>query len=160
MFQDISCHEVLFKASKLLDQFCEGTKQVQVLELVRAYPDLFVHLFTFTGDLVAEDVMDAVYVHSDTQLYLGNKLILSFLKHYIQECSQEGKILCWAIPDSKCTSFFNFPQVCMQTASDVYPEDINPLQLCCFKPQDFTFSMENSLLMYTLMWVCPCQVCI
>ena len=55
--------------------------------------NLFEHIQTFlstcspTGDLVAEDVLDAVYVHSDTQLYPGDELILSFLKRYIQECS-------------------------------------------------------------------------
>ena len=66
-------------------------KKVNVLPLVRAYPGLFVHLFTFTGDLVAEEVLDAVFVHSDTQLYPGDELLLTFLKRYIQECNREGK---------------------------------------------------------------------
>ena len=89
--QDIITHEALYKASKLLDQFCDGMKKLPVLRLVRQYPELFSSLLAYTGNIVADEVLDAVFVHDSTELHPGDEVTVKFLKQYLQECSQEGK---------------------------------------------------------------------
>ena len=62
-----------------------------VLRLVRQYPELFSSLFTYTGNIAADEVLDAVFVHDSTELHPGDEVTVKFLKQYLQECSQEGK---------------------------------------------------------------------
>ena len=62
-----------------------------MLRLVQAFPDLYIALLTFSGDISAEDVLGALYVdETETELELGDQLILQFLHRYVQECSDTG----------------------------------------------------------------------
>ena len=89
--QNILAHEALYKVSQLLDQFKQGLKKVDMLRLVQAFPDLYIALLTFSGDISAEDVLGALYVdETETELELGDQLILQFLHRYVQECSDTG----------------------------------------------------------------------
>ena len=75
----------------MLDQLCDGMKKLPILRLVRHYPELFASLFTYTGNIVADDVLDAVFVHDSTELRPGDEVTIKFLKQHLQECDQEGK---------------------------------------------------------------------
>jgi hypothetical protein len=61
---------------------------------VQAFPDLNIALFTFSGDVSAEDVAEALYVdEAETEPEQGNQLVLQFLHRYVQECSDTGTML-------------------------------------------------------------------
>ena len=89
--QEVLAHETVYKISKLLDQLCDGMKTLPVLRLLRAFPDLFLSLFTYTGRICSADVLEAIYVHDDTHLVHTDALVLSFLKQYIQESDDNGE---------------------------------------------------------------------
>jgi hypothetical protein len=88
--QDIITHEAVYKVARLLDQFCEGMKKLHVLQLIRGFPELFASLFTFTGDICAQEVQDAIFVHDNTVLQPGDDVTLKYLSKFIQECTQTG----------------------------------------------------------------------
>ena len=59
-------HDALYRRSSLLNQFRLGLKEVGALQLVEAFPDLMSKLFVYTGDLSAEEVLEAVYADENT----------------------------------------------------------------------------------------------
>lgn len=86
--QNIVTHEAIYNPSKILDQFGEGLKKLPaVYQLMKAFPDLFLPLFTYSGNIEAEDVIDALFVPKDTIVEKG---LLQFLEQYLLSCSQEG----------------------------------------------------------------------
>ena len=46
---------------------------------MRAFPDQFVTLFTYTGSLAAENVVEALYVTQDEPLTPDNSLLLKYV---------------------------------------------------------------------------------
>ena len=44
--QDILAYEAVYKREKLLDQLCDGLRKLGLLRVVRAFPKLFVEMFT------------------------------------------------------------------------------------------------------------------
>ena len=92
--QNILAHEALYKVSPLLDQFKQGLKKVDMLRLVQAFPDLYIALFTFSGDVSAEDMAEALYVdEAETEPEQGDQLVLQFLHRYVRECSDTVTML-------------------------------------------------------------------
>lgn len=51
------------------------------------FPDLFLPLFTYTGNIETDDVIDALFVH---EMKPCDKLTMKFLKQYLVNCDQEG----------------------------------------------------------------------
>ena len=88
--QDLIAHEAIYKPSKLLDQFTEGLKKLPVYNLMERFPEQFLPLFTYTGNITADDVVDALYVHKDTEMQPDDELTMKFLKRYLFQCDQEG----------------------------------------------------------------------
>lgn len=88
--QQVLTHEAIYKITKLLDQFCEGLKQLRILQLIRSFPDLFTPLFTFTGDISSEVVSEAIFIRDGTQLHSDDKVTLSYLQTFIKTCDQQG----------------------------------------------------------------------
>ena len=85
----------MYKISKLLDQFIEGMKKLpHILQLVQAYPDLFTKLFTFTGDVTARDVLDALFVHEGTQLRLSDEMLVDFCGNTYKDAIKKVLIQC------------------------------------------------------------------
>lgn len=66
--QEILAHEAIYKVAKLLDQFCQGLDAVQIYlpDLVCAFPMVFSPLFTYSGDIDAEEVAEGIFVHDET----------------------------------------------------------------------------------------------
>ena len=97
--QEILTHEAIFKISKLLDQFYEGLKKLRILQLIRAFPDLFAPLFTFTGDISSEMVSEALFIKDESDLHPGDRKILGFLQTFIHACDQTGEVhrTCWCV---------------------------------------------------------------
>lgn len=55
-----------------------------------AFPELFVHLFTYTASATPEDVFDTFYVSDDTVL---DEIILRQLKEFIRHSSENGLLI-------------------------------------------------------------------
>ena len=60
-------------------------KKLHVLTLLHAFPDLLMPLFTYTGDIVALDVLEALFIHDISP---SDEVTLHFLKKFIQEYIQ------------------------------------------------------------------------
>ena len=58
-------HESLYKISNLLDQFKDGLNAVNVLTLVKIFPQ---QMFTYSGEIRNEEVLQALYVNEDEDL--------------------------------------------------------------------------------------------
>ena len=85
--QEILTYEGLYRLTKMMDLFSDGLKSNGVLKLVRAFPEQFVSLFTYTG-LSAEDVLDTV---CSVRCTPGDEVVLSFFKQYIRSCTEYGE---------------------------------------------------------------------
>ena len=82
--QHIICYDAVERVSKLLDQMCEGLANLGVLKVIRAFPDLFVHLFTYTASVSCQDVIDF------GQNLGHDHVIVTHLKRFLGQLSEEG----------------------------------------------------------------------
>jgi hypothetical protein len=89
--QEILAHEAIYKIAKLLDQFCDGLKAVQLLDLVRAFPVVFSPLFTYSGDIDGREVAESLFVDEETELTRQNEIVMDFLHKYLLKCTNEGE---------------------------------------------------------------------
>ena len=94
--QNVMAHEAIYRLSKLLDQLCSGMEKSPVLRLIRAFPEIFSALLTYTGNVSVEEVQEAVYVCND-EMCSEDKVIMKFLRLYINQCSTKGKLFMVAV---------------------------------------------------------------
>ena len=89
--QNIMEHEALFSITKLLDQFKDGLRKMNALRLVQNFPELCVGLFTFSGTITPDEVLDALYVdETETLVQPSDNVTLAFLHRYVRSCSDGG----------------------------------------------------------------------
>ena len=88
--QEIVYYDSIVRVAKLMDQFAEGLRSVHLLPMIRAYPQLFAPLFTYTACISSSDVLDTIYVDEETSILPGDTTILEYLKKWIKEASIEG----------------------------------------------------------------------
>ena len=60
--QNLFTFDALYKRQVLLDQLKEGLKLIGALKLIQAFPKEMLPLFTFQGQLTADDVLEAIDV--------------------------------------------------------------------------------------------------
>ena len=87
--QEVVCYEAVGKISKLLDQIGEGLRTLEVIRVMRRFPELFVPLFTYTASISAEEVLDAV--HADENMMPEDRVTMAHLNRWISEASVESK---------------------------------------------------------------------
>ena len=91
--KDVIGQEVLFFdaiacVAKLLDQVCDGLQSLGVLRIMRAFPDLFLHLFTYTANVTSSDVFEAIFVDEDkTNMQPMDTVIMGYIRG---DASEEG----------------------------------------------------------------------
>ena len=93
---EILCYDVVGSVSKLLDQFSSGLCATGLLEFMRAFPDIFVHLFTYTACVSPDVVLESIYV-DDASLYQYEEdvtIVMDHLKKFINEASEQGLACC------------------------------------------------------------------
>lgn len=90
--QDIATYEGLYKITHLLDQFCDGLKKAGILEVIRAFPDMFLPLFVYKK-LTAVDVLAAVYVSPEQGNSCEEEMLLGYFNQFILECDETGNYL-------------------------------------------------------------------
>ena len=78
-------HEALYKISKLLDELQVGLKDIEILDVIQAFPELFLKLFTFNGFIANADVLQALCIQDEDE----GELVL-FLYCYIEELTKQG----------------------------------------------------------------------
>lgn len=88
--QEIVAHEAIYKLSKLLDQFCERMKKLRLLPLIRCFPEMFAPLFTFTGNISVNEVLEALFIHDETVVHPDDEKTFAFLQEFIRGCSRKG----------------------------------------------------------------------
>ena len=71
----------------MLDQFKDGLKEVGILTVIQKFPQLFVHFFTFTGNVTSEDVIAALYVDEDDVI---DTVLMALTSKYVGDLSTEG----------------------------------------------------------------------
>lgn len=86
--QEVLAYEAMSRVSKLLDQFVDGLRNLGVLKAMRSFPDLFVHLFTYTANVSTEEVLDTL--RCDAVLEPSDAVIFNHLKRFIVEGSEDG----------------------------------------------------------------------
>lgn len=84
----ILTHEAIYKCAKILDQLVDGLKKLPIYELMVQFPEQFLPLFTYSGDIAAEDVIGALYVD---EVKSCDELTMKFLKQYLVDCGHEGR---------------------------------------------------------------------
>ena len=80
-------HEGLHKFVSLLDQFKHGLQKASMLSIIQAFPEKFLPLFTYDGEIKAEDVLEILQIEEDK---LQDTLTLEILTMYINQLSQAG----------------------------------------------------------------------
>lgn len=75
------------RISKLLDQFCDGLKSLNLLPVMRAFPAVFISLFTYTR-FSSEDVKEALCFDDGFPV---DSVAVSHLNDFIEDASEEGK---------------------------------------------------------------------
>ena len=93
--QEVITHEVFYNFSKLLDQMCNGMKRLPIFDVIQSFPHLFTSLFTYSGNVSVDDVLDAVYFPDMTELTSRDEVTVKFIYRYLRECNHEGKICTW-----------------------------------------------------------------
>ena len=95
--QEIIAHEGIYKAAKLLDQFCDGLQALRLLSLMRAFPVVFAPLFTFTGEIDVAEVVDGLYVGDEVFLTPDNEVIMEYLRKFILQSDKKGETVAFFI---------------------------------------------------------------
>ena len=72
----------------MLDQMCRGLQTLGVLQVVRAFPELFLPMFTYAASICPVDVLEAVYVVQD--LTPADTVTMSYLHKFVGEASEQG----------------------------------------------------------------------
>ena len=88
--QEVLSYDALYRRSVLLDQFKQGLEEVGILRLITQFPNEMSSLFTFTGDLTNEEVIDAVYVVDDVVLSDDDSAVMSLFVRFIQTLNSSG----------------------------------------------------------------------
>ena len=89
--QEIATYEGLYKTTHLLDQFSVGLKKAGLLEVIRAFPDMFLNLFVYK-ELTAADVLAAVCVSAE-QNNDDHEVLLGYFNRFILECDETGNCM-------------------------------------------------------------------
>ena len=90
IWQEIMLFDAITSISKLLDQLSSGLRSLGVLCVMRAFPDLFIHLFTYTANVTSIEVLDTLYVNKDIELLPSDNMIMSHLRKFIEISSEQG----------------------------------------------------------------------
>ena len=87
--QEILCYVFVGRISKLLDQFSSRLCATGLLEVMKTFPEFFVHLFTYTASVSASSVLQSIYVDEGT-----NEddviVVMAHLKKFIADATEEG----------------------------------------------------------------------
>lgn len=89
ILEEIITFESIGRIAKLLDQLCDGLKTLGVLWIMKAFPQIFVQLFTYTEAVSATDVLETLNI--PTHLDSRDVITVCHLKRFITEASEEGK---------------------------------------------------------------------
>ena len=89
IYQEVLTFDAIGKISNLLDQLSSGLHALGVLPVVRAFPELFVPLFTYTAAISPEEVVDTLYLSDDEE---EDEVALLLLKRWIANASEESKL--------------------------------------------------------------------
>lgn len=91
--QEILCYDSVGRISKLLDQMCAGLRTLGVLEIIRAFPELFAPLLVYMASVSANNVNESIYVdESISNILPGDLVTLAHLKRWVSEASEEYKL--------------------------------------------------------------------
>lgn len=89
--QEIILFEPIGRVSRLLDQFSCGLESTGLLNMMRTFPDLFVHLFTYTACVSSTAVLESIYAdEEESDDYSGNDLeiIMNHLTKFINDATE------------------------------------------------------------------------
>lgn len=91
---EILCYDAVSRLSKLLDQFSDGLNSTGLLELMKTFPDQFVHLFTYTACVSPTDVQEAIYVAemSNVECEEDVIIVMDHLTKFITDASEKGQL--------------------------------------------------------------------
>lgn len=108
--QEILCYDAVGRVSKLLDQFSSGLRPTGLLEIMKLFPELFVHLFTYTACVSPSVVLDSIYVDEDSNLEYGNDVIIvmDHLKKFVTTASEQGLLILQQPPGGELLSTSTF----------------------------------------------------
>lgn len=74
-----------------MDQICEGLRPLGLLKAIRAFPEFFIHLFTYTVSISSADLLEAVYVDEDEDtMSTSDSKTLYHLKKFLSESPEDG----------------------------------------------------------------------
>jgi len=85
--QQLMQHEGLHKSVSLLDQYKHGLQKADMLSIIQAFPENFLPLFTYEGEIKAKDVLEILHIEEDK---LQDTLTLELLTMYINQLCQAG----------------------------------------------------------------------
>ena len=83
--EEVVAFEAVYKLAKLLDELCEGLKHFRVLRTMRTFPNLFVHLFTYTASVTSADVLGAICVPQG-----ADESVTEFMTSFINDLDENG----------------------------------------------------------------------
>lgn len=89
--QEVLAYEAIGRISKILDQFVDRLRSLGILQAMRSFPELFVHLFTYTANVTPVDVLDTF--KCDDNLDPCNSITYNHLKRFIMEASEDGRCI-------------------------------------------------------------------
>ncbi len=81
-------YDSITRISRMLDQFADGLQTMGLLKLIRSFPDVFLPLFVYTGNVSPVEVADAIFV--DRDLSADQQKAMAHLHQYIGKASQKG----------------------------------------------------------------------
>ncbi len=79
-------------------------KATPIYKLMSAFPDHFLPLFTYSGNLKPEEVIDALNIPSKEMLLPSDQTMVLFLNRFIQEADAEGNYHWLQSPFLYCVS--------------------------------------------------------
>ena len=89
--QEVLVFDAIASVAKLLDQLCDGLRSLGVLRVMRAFPELFLHLFTYTACVTSSEVLESVYLDEEkTDVEPCDTVVMSHLNRFISEATEEG----------------------------------------------------------------------
>ena len=89
--QNLFTSDAVYKRQVLLDQLKERLKLIGELKLIQTFPNELLSLFTFQGQLAADDVLEAIDVKVGEGLKPEDEVLVTLLQRYVRSLTHSGR---------------------------------------------------------------------
>ena len=91
VIEEVTYNEALCCITKLLDQIASGLSSNNVLPVIKAFPEIFVDMLTYTGKVTPTDVLESI--NEDCSGDDDEMVVLDHFRRFVDEATEDGMLV-------------------------------------------------------------------